>query len=60
MFKWLSAPVPPLSHMVGLGLLAAFAFVATGLPVLLVATVATAILVLVAVWEHVSLHGRRT
>ncbi len=59
MFKRLSAPVAPLSHMAGLGLLALVALVAAGLPVLLVGAAAAAVLVLVAVWEHLSLRGRQ-
>ncbi|MEJ0075676.1 MAG: low temperature requirement protein A [Alphaproteobacteria bacterium] len=59
MFKWLTAPHPPLSHMVGLGLLAALSVAVPFAPPLALATATTAVLILVAVWEWLSL-GRRS
>jgi len=61
-FKWVShdRPLPPLSHLVGLALLAALAVPAFAhlLSALAIATLACTVLVLVAVWEHVSLRAR--
>ena len=49
----------PLSHLVGLGVLAVLAVVMQGLAVLAMGAAAAAALVVVAAWEHVSLGGRR-
>lgn len=56
-FKRLSAPRTPLSHLVGLALLAAAVPIAPALSALALGALATAVLVLVAVWEHHSLRG---
>ncbi|HEV2818134.1 MAG TPA: low temperature requirement protein A [Allosphingosinicella sp.] len=58
-FKRTSAEYYPLSHMIGLGLLAAAAPFATGLTPLALSLGATATLVLVATWELVSLRETR-
>jgi low temperature requirement protein LtrA len=58
LFKRLTLGWLPLSHNVGLGLLAALAALSGALSPLGLATGATAVLVLVAVWERLSLHGR--
>ena len=58
-FKRTSARYFPLSHMVGLGALAALLPVATGLSPLALSLAATADLVLVAAWELVSLRETR-
>jgi low temperature requirement protein LtrA len=50
-FKRLSAPYFPLSHLVGLGLLALAAFAVPALSPLALAAVTTFILIVVAVWE---------
>jgi low temperature requirement protein LtrA len=57
-FKSLTARLPPLSHMVGLGLFALAALLVPWLSPLGLGTLALGILVLVAVWEWVSLVGR--
>src|SRR5262249_17425640 len=58
-FKRLTAPNLPLSHLVGLGLLALLASIA-GFTTPFVVTIATsAILVLVAAWEWASFRRRR-
>jgi low temperature requirement protein LtrA len=61
-FKWVShdRPLPPLSHLTGLALLAALAVPAFAhlLSALAIVALACAVLVLVAVWEHVSLRAR--
>jgi low temperature requirement protein LtrA len=49
----------PLSHLVGLGLLALLIPVALHVPTLALGAMATAVLVMVAVWETVSLGGSR-
>ncbi len=59
-FKRTNARYFPLSHMVGLGLLAALAPFAPALSPLALSVAATAILVLVAGWELVSLRETRT
>jgi len=60
-FKWVSndRPLPPLSHMVGLLLLAALALPAFAhlLSALALAASVCAVLVIVAAWEHVSLRS---
>jgi len=55
MFKWLTAPYPPLSHMAGLALLAALILGVPVTPPLALSVAATAVLILVAVWEWLSL-----
>ena len=61
-FKWVSGdrPLPPLSHLVGLALLAALSVPAFAhlLSALAIVGLACAVLVLVAAWEHVSLRAR--
>ena len=58
-FKWVSndRPWPPLSHLAGLALLAALAVPSFAhlLSALAIVALACSVLVLVAVWEHVSL-----
>ena len=60
-FKWISndRPLPPLSHIVGLVLLAALTLPAFAhlLSALALAAAVCGVLVFVAVWEHVSLRG---
>ena len=62
-FKWVSQdrPLPPLSHLVGLGLLALLALPAFAhlLSALALAAGTSAVLLLVAAWEHVSLRAGR-
>lgn len=60
LFKRLSLGWPPVSHQVGLGLLILLALVGRGLPVLLLGAAAAAVLVVVAIWEHVSLGRQRS
>jgi low temperature requirement protein LtrA len=55
LFKRLSAPHTPLSHLVGLGLLVLLAPAAFLVPPLALSAGSTAILILVAVWEWASL-----
>ena len=55
LFKWLSAPWAPLSHTVGLVLLALLVPAVPFVPPLALSIAVTAVLVLVAVWEWVSL-----
>lgn len=55
LFKRLNLGHLPLSHLVGLGLLAVLALVGREVSVLALGTAAAATLVLVAAWEHVSL-----
>ena len=55
LFKWLTAPWAPLSHTVGLGLLAVLILAVPFLPPLALSAAATAVLILVAVWEWASL-----
>jgi low temperature requirement protein LtrA len=59
LFKRTSADYYPLSHMVGLALLGVAAPFAAGLSPLLLSAAATAILVLVAAWELLSLRETR-
>ncbi len=61
LFKRLTAPNVPLSHLVGLGLLLALGVVGGMIDRLHLATATTAILIVVAVWEWASLtdRGRR-
>jgi low temperature requirement protein LtrA len=61
LFKRLSAPYFPLSHLVGLGLLAVlaiFALTVHTVTPLVLAAATTAILILIAVWEWLSLRKR--
>jgi low temperature requirement protein LtrA len=58
-FKGLTARWSPLSHLVGLGLCIVAGIVHPWLSPLSLGTVALAILVVVAVWEYVSLGGMR-
>jgi low temperature requirement protein LtrA len=58
LFKWLSAPYAPLSHTVGLVLLALLAPASLAVPPLALSAGANAVLVTVAVWEWVSV-GRK-
>jgi low temperature requirement protein LtrA len=58
LFKRLSAPYFPLSHMIGLGLLALFIPAAIVLPPLLLSALTTAVLIVVVTWEWVSLRQR--
>jgi low temperature requirement protein LtrA len=60
LFKRLSSSRFPLSHLVGLGMLAVLAVVHALLSPLALAALATATLVMVATWEWVSLHGGRS
>ena len=57
-FKRLDLGWPPLSHLVGLGLLALSIALVPVLSPLALAAVTVAILVLVAIWEHLSLRGK--
>jgi low temperature requirement protein LtrA len=59
LFKRLTAPNVPLSHLVGLGLLLALGTAGGLIARLHLATATTAILIVVAVWEWTSLKGRR-
>jgi low temperature requirement protein LtrA len=58
LFKRLTASWMPLSHTVGLGLLALLILSVLYLPPLALSAAATAVLLLVAIWEWVSLRGR--
>ena len=55
LFKWLTAPNAPLSHLVGLGLTALLIVTVPVLPPLALSAATTAVLILVAVWEWLSL-----
>jgi low temperature requirement protein LtrA len=57
LFKRLSADNLPLSHSVGLGLLALLAFAVDAATPLLLSAATTAVLILVATWESISLRG---
>ncbi len=59
LFKRTSARYFPLSHMVGLGLLALLAWPAPSLSPLVLSVAATGVLIAVAVWELVSLRETR-
>ena len=56
-FKWLSAPYFPLSHMIGLAMLGLLIPVATIASPLILSSATTAVLIIVAVWESISLGG---
>lgn len=61
LFKHLSAPYYPLSHLAGLGLLAllvVFELFTHALTPLAIAAAVTAVLIIVAIWEWVSLRPR--
>jgi len=58
LFKRLSAPNVPLSHLVGLGLLGLLATTATSATPLSLSTGTTAILIVVALWEWASFRQR--
>jgi low temperature requirement protein LtrA len=58
LFKRASARFVPLSHLVGLGLLAASALVASRVTAPVLGSITTGILVMVAIWETVSLRPR--
>ena len=58
LFKRLSAPHLPLSHLVGLGLLALSILLATVASPLLLSAATTTVLIVVAVWEWMSLRQR--
>jgi low temperature requirement protein LtrA len=62
LFKRLSAPHLPLSHLVGLGLLALLIVTVPIVTPLLLSSATTAVLILVATWESISLrhssHGK--
>ena len=55
LFKWATAGWPPLSHIGGLLLLAGLSLVSLSMPPLMLGAAATGILVVVAIWEVVSL-----
>jgi low temperature requirement protein LtrA len=57
-FKRLSAPYYPLSHLVGLGLLALLTPAGLFVAPLALAAGATAVLIVVVIWEWVSLRPR--
>ena len=59
LFKRLTASNVPLSHLVGLGLLALLASMATFATPFLLSVGASAILVMVVVWEWASFRRRR-
>jgi len=58
LFKWLSAPYAPLSHTVGLVLLALLAPASPALTPLALSAAANAVLIAVAIWEWISI-GRK-
>ena len=58
LFKRLSAPYLPLSHLVGLGLLALLVPAGLYVPPLVLAAGATAVLIIVVIWEWMSLRPR--
>jgi low temperature requirement protein LtrA len=60
LFKRLSAPNVPLSHLAGLGLLALLAPAATVTTPLVLSAGATAVLIIVAIWEWRSLRNQPT
>jgi low temperature requirement protein LtrA len=57
LFKWLSAVYLPLSHLIGLGLLALLILAVPVITPLLLSAAITAVLMLVAAWESISLRG---
>jgi low temperature requirement protein LtrA len=58
LFKTLTAPVVPLSHLVGLGLLALVASAGMAASPLVLSAGTAATLIVVAVWEWASLRRR--
>ena len=58
-FKWLSAPYFPLSHLMGLAMLGLLIPVATIASPLILSSATTAVLIIVAVWESISLADSR-
>jgi low temperature requirement protein LtrA len=60
LFKRLSTSILPLSHLVGLGLLAALAPTATVTTPLMLSAGTTVVLIMVAAWEWLSIGGRDT
>ncbi len=60
LFKKADVQVAPLSHYVGIGLLAAIAPFSTAVPPLALGAATSAILVVVAIWEATSLKSYRT
>jgi low temperature requirement protein LtrA len=59
LFKRLSAPNTPLSHLVGLGMLALLVLAVPVTTPLLLSSATTAVLIVVAAWESISLRGNR-
>lgn len=59
MFKWVTAGWPPLSHMLGLAALAVLAVAGSALSPLALGWAASGVLVMVALWETVSLGGAK-
>jgi low temperature requirement protein LtrA len=55
LFKWITAGMPPLSHMIGLALLAGLALLSPLLAPLVLGALATGVLIVVAGWEMWSL-----
>jgi low temperature requirement protein LtrA len=60
LFKWATAGWPPLSHLVGIAVLAVSFISASSIAPLALAALASTILVLVAGWETMSLGSSRT
>jgi low temperature requirement protein LtrA len=60
LFKWVTAGWPPLSHIIGIGVLAVLLSVSGGLSSLMLGAAATLVLVVVAIWETVSLKHEAT
>jgi len=58
-FKWLSAPYFPLSHLVGLAMLALLIPAVSIASPLILSSATTAVLIVVAVWESISLSDSR-
>lgn len=59
LFKRLSAPNTPLSHLVGLGMLALLVLAVPVTTPLLLSSATTAVLIVVAAWESISLRSNR-
>jgi low temperature requirement protein LtrA len=57
LFKWVTAGWPPLSHQVGLGLTAVLIVPLFGLSQIALGGLSTLVLVVVAIWESISLGG---
>jgi low temperature requirement protein LtrA len=58
-FKWLSAPYFPLSHLMGLAMFALLIPIVSIASPLILSSATTAVLIIVAVWESISLGGSR-